>query len=76
MSLRNETTTKLLAAVAALDLADHRLKEGAAVWPSADCDMTVHEIDEARRLISGMSIRLRTEIANLQPTRQRAVGNA
>ncbi len=38
--------------------------------------MTIHEIEEARRLITGISIRLRTEIANLQPTKQSSVGNA
>ena len=76
LRLRGVVLTKLGAAVVALESADQSLRGGASTWPAADCDMTVHEIEEARRLISGIAIRLRTEIANLQPTKQHAVGNA
>lgn len=76
LRLRDVVLTGLGAAVVALDHAEANLRRGSHVWPAADCDMTVHEIEEARRLIGGIAIRLRTEIANLQPTKQHAVGNA
>jgi len=75
-SLRNETVTKLRAALVALELAEHRLDTDATHWPADEVDMTPHEIEETKRLIHGIAVRVRTEIAGLQPVRRQSAGNA
>lgn len=64
MSVRNFTTTSLRDAREAILRAERRLEAGATEWP--DVDMTPHEIDEARTLLSGIRARLAREILTLE----------
>jgi|GEM_PF-5600323 len=64
-SLRNQTATKLGAALSALTFAEHRLRQGAGQWPDADADMTPHEIEEACARIAGIKARVSAELVQL-----------
>jgi hypothetical protein len=73
MSLRNGTVTKLRDAVAAFDLAEHRLREEIQNWPSDDIDMTPHEAEEARARIAGFRADVQKELRELETKPRRRV---